>query len=166
MNKKSTKDKKSAYLGANETIAQNRRARFDYELLETFEAGLSLTGTEVKAMRLGRASIKESFATENNGTIVLVNMHVEEYPQAGKHLQHDPRRTRQLLLHKREINNITGAIRKEGLTLVPTRLYFNKNGIAKIELALARGKKQSDKRQTEKNRDWQRQKGRLMREKG
>jgi SsrA-binding protein len=146
-------------------IAENRRARYDYFLDETFEAGLSLTGTEVKALRLGRANIAESYAATEGNEIVLINAYIPEYGPANR-FNHEPRRPRKLLLHRREIDRLMGAINREGRTLIPTRLYFNEKGMAKLELALAKGKKLHDKRATEADRDWKREQGRLMRDKG
>ena len=146
-------------------IAENRKARFNYEILETFEAGMSLTGTEVKSLRQGKSNIAESYATEQNGEIFLINGHIPEYLQANR-FNHEPRRPRRLLLHRKEINKLIGAIQREGMTLIPLKLYFNHRGIAKLLLGLARGKKVHDKRETEKKRDWEREKGRLLREKG
>ncbi|MCW2309349.1 SsrA-binding protein SmpB [Rhodobium gokarnense] len=146
-------------------VAENRKARFNYEILETFEAGLSLTGTEVKSLRQGKSNIAESYATEQNGEIFLINGHIPEYLQANR-FNHEPRRPRRLLLHRKEINKLIGAIQRDGMTLIPLKLYFNQRGIAKLLLGLARGKKVHDKRETEKKRDWEREKGRLLREKG
>lgn len=146
-------------------VAQNRRARFDYFIEDTLEAGLMLTGSEVKSLRSGKASIVESYAAEEGGAIWLINSHIPEYPGA-KHFGHAPRRHRKLLLHKREIERLSGQIKREGVTLVPLDLYFNEKGIAKLTLGLAKGKKQVDKRETIKARDWQRDKARLMRERG
>jgi SsrA-binding protein len=146
--------------------AQNRRARFDYFIDETIEAGIMLTGTEVKSLRSGRASINEAYAGEQAGELFLVNAYIPEYTLAGKFLQHEVRRPRKLLVHKKELNKLLGSIRREGVTLVPLSMYFNDRGIAKIEIGLARGKKKVDKRETEKERSWQRDKARLMREKG
>lgn len=150
---------------APKTVAENRRARFDYFLEQTFEAGLSLTGTEVKALREGRANIAESYASTEGDEIVLINAYIPEYGPANR-FNHEPRRPRKLLLHRREINRLLGAIQREGRTLIPTRLYFNDKGRAKLELALAKGKKLHDKRATEADRDWKREQGRLMRDKG
>jgi SsrA-binding protein len=146
-------------------VADNRRARFDYELLDTFEAGLALTGTEVKSLREGRASLAEAHAGESGGELWLLNAHIPVYGPANR-FNHEPKRPRKLLLHRREINRLIGAVQKEGMTIVPLRLYFNARGVAKLSVALARGKKLHDKRETEKKRDWQRDKARLMREKG
>ncbi|MBB4305151.1 SsrA-binding protein [Rhodobium orientis] len=146
-------------------VAENRKARFNYEIMETFEAGISLTGTEVKSLRLGKSNIAESYATEQNGEIFLINAHIPEYLQANR-FNHEPRRLRRLLLHRKEINKLIGAIQREGMTLIPLKLYFNQRGIAKLLLGLAKGKKVHDKRETEKKRDWEREKGRLLREKG
>lgn len=146
-------------------VAQNRRARHNYTIEDTLEAGLVLTGSEVKALREGRGNIQESYAAEKDGEIFLVNAYIPEYKQAGRQ-NHDPRRARKLLLNRREINRMTGAVQRDGATMVPLKLYFNPRGIAKVEVALARGKRQYDKRQAEKKRDWDRQRARLMREKG
>ena len=151
--------------GGSKLIAENRRARFDYFLEQTYEAGLSLTGTEVKALRLGRANIAESYAATEGDEIVLINAYIPEYGPANR-FNHDPRRPRKLLLHRREIDRMLGAVQREGRTLVPTRLYFNDKGRVKLELALAKGKTAPDKRQTVADRDWKREQGRLMREKG
>jgi SsrA-binding protein len=146
-------------------IADNRRARFDYFLDDTVEAGLSLTGTEVKALREGRANIAESYAAIEANEIVLVNAHIPEYGPANR-FNHAPRRPRKLLLHRKEIDKLMGAVQREGRTLIPIRLYFNDRGRVKLELALARGKKVHDKRATEADRDWKREQGRLMRDRG
>ena len=146
-------------------IADNRKARFNYEIGEVFEAGIALTGSEVKSLRQGKASIGESYADARGGEIWLVNANIAEYLQAGR-FNHLPKRPRRLLLHKRQINKLSGAVEREGMTLVPLKLYFNEKGRAKIEIALARGKKLYDKRQTEKKRSWERERGRLLRAKG
>jgi SsrA-binding protein len=146
-------------------IAENRRARFDYFLEETLEAGLSLTGTEVKSLRNGRANIAESYAAVDGREIELVNAYIPEYPPAAR-FNHEPRRARKLLLHRKQIDRLIGAIQREGRTIIPTRLYWDDKGRAKLELALAKGKKVHDKREAEADRDWQRDKARLMREKG
>lgn len=146
-------------------VAENRRARFDYELMETFEAGIVLTGTEVKSLRSGKASLGESYATVEGDELVLINSHIPEYEQANR-FNHEPRRPRKLLLHRRQIHRLAGAVQKEGLTIVPLKLYFNERGIAKLEIALARGRKHHDKREVQKERSWQREKARLLRERG
>ncbi|MEM6781481.1 MAG: SsrA-binding protein SmpB [Pseudomonadota bacterium] len=153
-------------ISTNQTVAENKRARFDYALEDTFEAGVALVGTEVKSLRLGQASINEAYVGPKEGEIVLFNAHIPEYQQAGKHLQHNPKRERKLLLHKREVNKLMGSVQREGYTIVPVRLYFNKNGMVKMEIALGKGKKEHDKRETIKQRDWNKQKSRIMREKG
>jgi SsrA-binding protein len=150
---------------AGKLIAENRRARFDYFLDETVEAGLALTGTEVKALRLGKANIAESYAAAERGELVLINANIPEYGPANR-FNHAPRRPRKLLLHRKEIDRLVGAVQREGRTLVPIRLYFNDRGRVKLELALARGKKAPDKRATEADRDWKREQGRLMRDRG
>ena len=146
-------------------VADNRRARFNYEIGEVFEAGIALTGTEVKSLRQGRATIAESYADAKRGEIWLVNANIPEYLQGGR-FNHPPKRPRKLLLHRRQIDKLSGAIERDGMTLVPLKLYFNEKGRAKIELALARGKKLHDKRETEKKRSWDRERGRLLRAKG
>jgi SsrA-binding protein len=146
-------------------VADNRKARFNYEIGDTFEAGVALTGTEVKSLRLGKATIGESYADSRGGEIWLINSNIPEYQQASR-FNHVPKRPRKLLLHRRQINKLIGAVEREGMTLVPLKLYFNEKGRAKIELALARGKKLHDKRETEKKRSWERERGRLLRQKG
>ena len=146
-------------------VADNRRARFNYEIGETFEAGIALTGSEVKSLRQGKASIGESYADARDGEMWLVNANIPEYLQAGRD-NHAPKRPRKLLLHKRQINKLAGAVEREGMTIVPLKLYFNQRGRAKLELAVARGKKLHDKRDTERKRSWDRERGRLLRMKG
>jgi SsrA-binding protein len=146
-------------------VADNRKARFNYEIGEVFEAGIALTGSEVKSLRQGKATIAESYADSRGGEIWLVNANIPEYLQAGR-FNHAPKRIRKLLLHRRQIHKLMGAVEREGMTLVPLKLYFNEKGRAKIELALARGKKLHDKRETDKKRNWERERGRLMRGKG
>ncbi len=151
--------------GNARVVAQNRKARFNYEIGETFEAGIALTGTEVKSLRQGKATIAESYADSRGGEVWLVNANIPEYLQAGR-FNHAPKRLRKLLLHRRQINKLIGAVEREGMTLVPLKLYFNEKGRAKVELALARGKKLHDKREAEKKRSWDRERGRLLRAKG
>lgn len=145
--------------------AQNRKARHDYTIEDSMEAGIMLTGSEVKSLRGGRANIAESYARPIGDEIYLVNAHIPEYKQAG-HDNHEPRRQRKLLLHRRQIDRLLASVQREGVTLVPLKLYFNDRGIAKLELGIAVGKRKYDKRQTEKQRDWDRQKSRLLRDKG
>ncbi len=145
--------------------ADNRKARFNYELGEHFEAGIALTGTEVKSVRAGKATIAESYADARGGEIWLINATIPEYLQAHR-FNHAPKRARKLLLHKSQINKLAGAVEREGMTIVPLKLYFNERGRAKVEIALARGKKLHDKRETLKKRSWERERGRLMRQKG
>jgi SsrA-binding protein len=147
------------------SIAVNRRARHEYFIEEALEAGLVLTGSEVKSLRQGKASIGESYAGPDRGELTLFNAHIAEY-DAAKHFNHAPRRPRRLLVHRKERDRLLGLVRREGCTLVPLALYFNERGIAKLEIGVARGKKKADKRETEKKRDWQRQKARLMRDRG
>ncbi|MEQ8411415.1 MAG: SsrA-binding protein SmpB [Erythrobacter sp.] len=149
----------------HKTVAENRRARFDYAIEDTFEAGLALQGTEVKALRAGEASIAESYAEVKDGEVWLVNANIPEYSH-GNRQNHEPRRPRKLLLHGREINRLFGAVERKGMTLVPLSVYFNRTGRAKVELALAKGKQAHDKRQSIKERDWKRDKARLLRERG
>ena len=146
-------------------VADNRRARFNYEIGEVLEAGIALTGTEVKSLRAGKATISEFYAFGKGGEIWLVNANIPEYAQASR-FNHPPKRPRKLLLHKRQIAKLAGAVEREGMTIVPLKLYFNEKGRAKIELAVARGKKLHDKRETEKKRSWDRERARLMRAKG
>lgn len=144
-------------------VAENRRARFDYFVEDRIEAGIALTGTEVKALRQGEGSIAESYAAVDGDEIWLINSHIPEYSH-GNRLNHQPRRQRKLLLSKREIGKLQGAVTRQGLTLVPLSIYFNGRGKAKVELALARGKKAHDKRETIKERDWKREQQRLLRQ--
>lgn len=144
--------------------AQNRRARFDYFIDETLEAGIMLVGTEVKSLRGGRASINESYAGEREGELYLFNAYIPEYQLAGRLMQHEPRRPRKLLVRRRELAKLLSAVRREGVTLVPVSVYFNDRGLAKVQIGLARGKRKVDKRESEKQRDWQRDKARLMRD--
>jgi len=146
-------------------IAENRKARFNYAIEDTVEAGIVLTGTEVKSSRGGKTTIAESYADSKDGEIWLVNANIPEYAQANR-FNHEPKRDRKLLLHKKQINKLIGAIEREGMTLIPLKMYFNERGMVKLQLALAKGKKLHDKRDTEKKRDWAREKGRLLRAKG
>jgi SsrA-binding protein len=146
-------------------IAENRRARFNYEIGEVVEAGIALTGTEVKSLRQGKATIAESYADAKNGEIWLVNANIPEYLQASR-FNHAPKRPRKLLLHRRQIDKLAAAVEREGMTIIPLKMFFNEKGRAKIEIALGRGKKLHDKRETEKKRSWEREKGRLLRLKG
>lgn len=156
--KPSTFDKKK-------TVAENRRARFDYAIGDIYEAGIVLTGTEVKALRFGEGSIAESYAEVTDGQVWLINSNIPEFSH-GNRFNHEPRRPRKLLLHEREINKFHGAVARQGMTLVPLSIYFNGRGRAKVELALAKGKKAHDKRETVKERDWKREQGRLLRDRG
>ena len=144
--------------------AENRKARFNYAIGESFEAGIVLTGTEVKSLRLGKATIAESYADSRDGAIWLVNANIPEYLQATRN-NHAPKRPRKLLLHQRQINKLAGAVEREGMTLIPLKVYFNEKGRAKVEIALAKGKKLQDKRESDKKRSWERERGRLMRQK-
>jgi SsrA-binding protein len=146
-------------------IAENRKARHAYAIDSVLEAGIVLTGSEVKSLRNGKATIAESYASAKGGEIFLVNAYIPEYTQASR-FNHEPKRTRKLLVRKSEIAKLSVAALREGMTLIPLKMYFNPKGIAKLELGVAKGKKLHDKRETEKQRDWQRDKARLMRDKG
>ena len=148
------------------TVAENRKARFEYFIEDTYEAGIALTGTEVKSLRSGQANIAESYASVEDGGIWLINSYIPEYRQAGRFFQHEPRRKRQLLLHKKEIHKLAIAIERQGMTIVPLELFFNARGKAKVRIGLAQGMKLHDRREASAKRDWDRQKARLMREKG
>ena len=150
---------------AIKVVAENRKARFNYAIEDTVEAGISLTGTEVKSIRNGKTTIAESYADPKGGEIWLINANIPEYLQANR-FNHEPKRPRKLLLHKKEINKLSGAVERNGMTLIPLKLYFYERGRAKLLLGLAKGKKLHDKRETEKKRDWNREKGRLMRARG
>lgn len=146
--------------------ADNRRARYDYEIGDVYEAGVALTGTEVKSLRTGKASIAESYVSvDRTGEVFLINANIPEYLQANR-FNHEPKRARKLLLKLREIARMAQAVEREGMTIVPLKVYFNERGRAKVEIAIARGKKLHDKRETEKQRDWNKEKGRLLRERG
>ncbi len=144
-------------------VAENRKARFNYEIIDTYEAGIVLMGTEVKSLREGKANIAESYASDEDGEIWLINSYLPEYLQANR-FNHEPRRRRKLLLSGREIGRLRSGINREGMTLIPLKIYFNDNGRAKLELALAKGKKLHDKRESEKERDWNRQKSRILKD--
>lgn len=146
--------------------AQNRKARHDFAIESTIEAGIELKGTEVKSLRAGKAQITESYATERARELYLYNAHIPEYGQAAKGQSHEPRRPRRLLLHRNELNKLIGAITKEGMTAVPLDIHFNQRGRAKVTLGLAKGKKKADKREAIKAREWEREKARIMRNKG
>jgi SsrA-binding protein len=146
-------------------VADNRKARHNYEINEVFEAGIVLMGSEVKALRTGKATIAESYASNEGGEIWLINANIPEYTQANRE-NHEPKRRRKLLLKKREMAKMTIAIQREGMTLIPLQVYFNLRGMAKMTIALAKGRKLHDKRENEKKKDWDREKGRLLRAKG
>ncbi len=156
------KNEKSQY---GKIVAENRKARFNYEIIDTFETGLVLTGTEVKSLREGKANIAESYASEEGGELWLINSYVPEYLQANR-FNHETRRRRKLLLKMRDIARLSQAVARDGMTLIPLKIYFNDRGRAKLQLALGKGKKLHDKRETEKERDWNRQKARLLRDRG
>ncbi|MDE2411917.1 MAG: SsrA-binding protein SmpB [Sphingomonadales bacterium] len=155
----------SAQFDKKKVVAENRRARFDYYIEDTTEAGIALTGTEVKSLRFGEGSIAESYAEVKNGEVWLINSNVPEFSH-GNRYNHEPKRPRKLLLHAREIDRFTGAVERKGMTLVPLSIYFNGKGRAKVELALAKGKNTADKRATIKERDWKREQARIMRDHG
>jgi len=149
----------------NKLVAENRRARFDYAIEDTLEAGIQLVGTEVKSLRSGRANIAESYASTEKGELWLINATIPEYPPAGQ-FNHEPRRRRKLLVRSRELKRLMGAVERQGRTLAPLKLYFNDRGIAKVLIALATGKKAHDKRAATKDREWKRQQSRLMKDRG
>lgn len=146
-------------------VADNRRARFDYEIIDTYEAGLELKGPEVKSLRAGRTSLSDSYAIVRSGELFLVNAYIPEYREANR-FNHETRRPRKLLLHRREIGKLAEGVTRQGLTIVPLQLFFNARGRAKVDIALARGKRAYDKRETKKARDWQRDRQRLLRDRG
>lgn len=150
---------------AGKTIAENRRARYDYFLEDPVEAGIVLTGSEVKSLRTGRANIAESYVAVEGDEVVLINADIPPFAQANR-FNHEPRRHRKLLLHRKQLNRLIGAVQREGRTIIPTKLYWNDKGLAKLEIALAKGKKLHDKREASAERDWQRDKARLLRDKG
>ena len=147
-------------------VAENRRARYEYRIEDTWEAGIQLLGTEVKSLRTGQANIAESYASAENGGLFLINAYIPEYQKAGRFFQHEPRRPRRLLLKRREIHKMTIAVERQGMTIVPLQLYFNSRGLAKLRLALAQGKRLVDKREDIKKREWQRTKARILRDRG
>ncbi len=146
-------------------VAENRRARFDYAIEDKYEAGIALTGTEVKSLRSGEGSIAESYAEVSDEEVWLINANIPEFSH-GNRFNHEPKRPRKLLLHQREISKLHGAVARQGMTLVPLSIYFNGRGRAKVELALARGRKAPDKREYQKEKDWKREQGRLLRDRG
>lgn len=150
---------------SDNSIAQNRKARHDYFIEETIEAGIVLSGTEIKSLRLNGASIKEAYAGPKKGELFLINAHIPEYVHANK-FNHEPKQDRKLLVHKKQLNKLFGLIKRERMTLVPLSLYFNSRGIAKLEIGLAKGKRKVDKRESEKEKSWKLDKARLLREKG
>lgn len=158
----SKKKPKSGMISTDQTVAENKKARYNYALEDTYEAGIMLVGTEVKSLRLGQCSIQESYVGPKDGDLWLFNANISEYQQAGPKMQHPPTRPRKLLLHKHELNKIMGSVAREGMTIIATKIYFDKRGKVKLEIALAKGKKQHDKRETEKKRDWGKQKQRLL----
>ena len=156
---------KPATFDKKKTVAENRRARFDYTIETVYEAGIALTGTEVKSLRFGEGSIAESYAEVNEGAVWLVNSNIPEFSH-GNRYNHEAKRPRKLLLHEREINKLHGAVARQGMTLVPLSIYFNSRGRAKVELALAKGKQAHDKRDAIKERDWKRDAARILRDRG
>jgi SsrA-binding protein len=144
-------------------VGENRRARYDYQIMEDFEAGIELRGSEVKSLREGRINLAEAYAAMKGNELFLINSNIAEYREANR-FNHDPKRPRRLLLHRKEINRLASGILREGLTIVPLKIFFNRRGVAKVDIALARGKKLHDKRETIKSRDWSREKSRLLRD--
>lgn len=149
----------------NKVAADNRKARYNFEIVESLEAGIQLTGTEVKSLRGGKATIAEAYASDEDNQLWLINAYIPEYLE-GNRFNHQPRRPRKLLLHRRQIDKLSAAVQRDGMTLIPLKVYFNDRGRAKVELGLGKGKKLHDKRETEKRRDWNREKSRLMRDRG
>ena len=165
MSSKSGGAKASRKVDGIKVISDNRRARYDYEIIQTFEAGIALQGSEVKSLRTGHTNLAEAYATMKNGELWLINSNIPEYREANR-FNHEPKRPRKLLLHKKEIEKLSSGVLREGLTIIPLKLLFNKRGRVKVDLALARGKKLHDKREAIKERSWDRERARLMREKG
>jgi SsrA-binding protein len=165
MSSKSGGAKTSRKEPGRRVVAENRRARFDYELLQNFEAGIELLGPEVKSLRLGRTNLAESYAAVKGNELFLLNCNIPEYVQANR-FNHEPKRARKLLLHRREIDKLSQGVLREGLTIVPLKIFFNDRGRAKVDIALAKGKKLHDKRESIKERDWSREKSRLLRDRG
>ena len=147
------------------TVATNRRARFDYEIIDTYEAGIELKGPEVKSLRAGRTSLSDAYAIVDHGELYLINVYIPEYREANR-FNHETKRPRRLLLHRREIDKLAQGVLREGLTIVPLKVFFNPRGRAKVDIALARGKRAHDKREAQKERSWQRDRQRLLRERG
>lgn len=165
MSSKSGGTKAARKVAGVKVVADNRRARYEYEILQNYEAGIMLEGSEVKSLREGRTNLAESYATLKNGELFLLNSNIPEYREANR-FNHEPKRPRKLLLNKKEINRLSVGISREGLTIIPLKIYFNDRGFAKIDIALAKGKKLHDKRETEKDRDWNREKSRVLRDRG
>ncbi len=165
MSSKSGGAKKSRAREGIKIVGENRRARYDYEIIEDFEAGIELKGSEVKSLRDGRMNLAEAYAAMKGNELYLLNSNIPEYREANR-FNHEPKRPRKLLLHRKQIDRLSVGILREGLTIVPLKLFFNTRGRAKVDIALAKGKKTTDKRDTIKNRDWGREKARLMRDKG
>jgi len=158
--------KKRDALMSTGTVAVNRRAKFDYEIEDEVEAGLVLVGTEVKSLRRGTVNLSDAYAGPKDGEIFLFNVHIGDYPNAPQRLQHEPKRARKLLMHKAQRDKFLGAAKQGGYTLIPLRMYFNNRGICKLALGLGKGKRQIDKRETIKQRDWQRKKAHVLKEYG
>lgn len=165
MSSKSGGAKASRKVDGIKVISDNRRARYDYEIIQTFEAGIELQGSEVKSLRTGHTNLAEAYATMKNGELWLINSNIPEYREANR-FNHEPKRPRKLLLHRKEIEKLSSGVLREGLTIIPLKLLFNKRGRVKVDLALARGKKLHDKREAIKERSWDRERARLLREKG
>lgn len=159
---KKKNERKTGMISTNKTVAENKRAHFDYAIEDKFEAGIMLSGTEVKSLRLGQCSIAESYVGVKGGEIFIFNANIPEYQQAGPEQQHEPQRTRKLLLHKREVDKLMGSVKRDGYTILALKIYFNDKGMVKLEIALGKGKKLHDKRETQKQRDWGKQKQRLL----
>jgi SsrA-binding protein len=165
MSSKSGGAKKSRIVEGIKIVGENRRARYDYEIIEDFEAGIELKGSEVKSLREGRINLQEAYAAMKGNELFLLNSNIAEYREANR-FNHEPKRPRKLLLHRKQIDKLANGVLKEGLTIVPLKLFFNKRGKAKVDIALGRGKKKIDKRETVKARDWSREKSRLLQNRG
>ncbi len=165
MSSKSGGAKASRHVDGIKVIADNRRARYDYEIMQVFEAGIMLQGSEVKSLRSGRTNLAEAYATMKGGELWLVNSNIPEYREANR-FNHEPKRPRKLLLHKREIAKLSAGVLREGLTIEPLKMFFNPRGRCKVDIALARGKKMHDKREAIKERTWNREKSRILRDRG
>ena len=162
MSKKNNKTQKKNTMTSTGSVSDNKRAGYEYEIVEKYECGIVLTGSEVKSLRMGRVSLSDAYAGPKDGGIALINLHIPEYPNAPRSYQHEPKRPRQLLLKKKEMDFLLGSMQRDGMTLVPLGMYFNARGLCKVTIGLGKGKNKADKRQTIKERDWNRQKSAVL----